>query len=189
VLEFTSARKRMSVVVREPKSGRIRMIIKGADSAIFPLLATGQDDILRATERHLEDHANDGLRTLLLAQKSLDEATYTDWARRYRAALTDLAELEKKEKELPNLIEKTMGELEHGLLLVGSTAIEDKLQDGVPQRSPIWGVRVSPCGCSREIRRRQRSTSPLHASSSTRVPPSWYSISRATPQQKKCLPS
>ena len=109
------------------------MIIKGADSAIFPLLATGQDDILRATERHLEDHANDGLRTLLLAQKSLDEATYTDWARRYRAALTDLAELEKKEKELPNLIEKTMGELEHGLLLVGSTAIEDKLQDGVPQ--------------------------------------------------------
>jgi magnesium-transporting ATPase (P-type) len=73
------------------------------------------------------------LRTLLLAQKSLDEATYTDWARRYRAALTDLAELEKKEKELPNLIEKTMGELEHGLLLVGSTAIEDKLQDGVPQ--------------------------------------------------------
>lgn len=109
------------------------MIIKGADSAIFPLLASGQDDIRRATERHLEDHANDGLRTLLLAQKSLDEATYTDWARRYRAALTDLAELEKKEKELPNLIEKTMGELEHGLQLVGSTAIEDKLQDGVPQ--------------------------------------------------------
>jgi len=132
VLDFTSARKRMSIVVKEPKSGRIRLLSKGADSVMLPLLATGQGDMLRATEKHLEDHANDGLRTLLLTQKSVDQAEYDEWSVRYRRALTDLVELEKKEKELPNEIERAMSELEMGMMLVGSTAIEDKLQQGVP---------------------------------------------------------
>ena len=132
MLDFTSARKRMSIVVKEPKSGRIRLLSKGADSVMLPLLATGQGDMLRATEKHLEDHANDGLRTLLLTQKSVDQAEYDEWSVRYRRALTDLVELEKKEKELPNEIERAMSELEMGMMLVGSTAIEDKLQQGVP---------------------------------------------------------
>jgi len=132
VLEFTSARKRMSVVVREPKSGRIRLLSKGADSVMLPLLASGQAEMLRLTEQHLEDHANDGLRTLLLTQKGIESGAYGEWSERYRRASSDLAELEKKEKELPNEIERLMGELEQGMFLVGSTAIEDKLQHGVP---------------------------------------------------------
>ena len=132
VLDFTSARKRMSVVVREPTSGRIRLLSKGADSVMLPLLTRDQGDVLRRTEQHLEDHANDGLRTLLLTQKVLDPKRYSEWSKRYRTALVDVAELDKKERELPNEIERLMGEIEVGMELVGSTAIEDKLQQGVP---------------------------------------------------------
>ena len=39
ILEFTSARKRMSVVV-EDSNGRIMLFTKGADSIVFPLLNT-----------------------------------------------------------------------------------------------------------------------------------------------------
>lgn len=34
VLEFTSARKRMSVIVRDP-NGKIKLFCKGADSVIY----------------------------------------------------------------------------------------------------------------------------------------------------------
>ena len=132
LLDFTSARKRMSVVVREQGSRRIRLLSKGADSVMLPLIGPGQEEVLRETEQHLEDHANEGLRTLVLAQRDLDAATYDEWSRHYRAALSDLAELDKKERELPNEIERLMGEIEVGMELVGSTAIEDKLQQGVP---------------------------------------------------------
>lgn len=137
VLEFSSARKRMSVVVQEPKSsrepGRIRLLSKGADSVMLPLLDPSEADVLAKTQMHLDDHANDGLRTLLLTHKTLDPRTYEEWSKRYRASLVDLAELEKKEKEQPNEIERLMSEIEIGLSLVGSTAIEDKLQAGVPK--------------------------------------------------------
>jgi len=137
VLEFSSARKRMSVVVQEPKTaagpGRIRLLSKGADSVMLPLVSKHEAEMLRKTERHLEDHANDGLRTLILTQRTLDPDDFAQWSKRYRAALVDLAELEKKEREEPNEIERLMGEIEVDLRLVGSTAIEDKLQVGVPK--------------------------------------------------------
>ena len=37
-----------------------------------------------------------------------------------------------KKKQLPNKIDEKMGELERDLILLGATAIEDKLQVGVP---------------------------------------------------------
>ena len=136
VLEFSSARKRMSCVVQEVGkggAGRIQLLSKGADSVMLPLVSSTERDMTRQTERHLEDHANDGLRTLIVAQRTIDPKTFSEWQQRYRTATVDLAEIEKKEKELPNEIERLMGEIEVGLSLVGSTAIEDKLQVGVPK--------------------------------------------------------
>lgn len=40
-LEFTSDRKRMSVVVKDCKSGKIMLLSKGADEAILPCVNTG----------------------------------------------------------------------------------------------------------------------------------------------------
>jgi phospholipid-transporting ATPase len=38
ILEFTSERKRMSVIVRDPDDSSIRLYIKGADDVIYPRL-------------------------------------------------------------------------------------------------------------------------------------------------------
>jgi len=71
ILEFTSARKRMSIIVRKLNGddSRLFLLSKGADSVIFERLKSGGDELKRTTERHLDDFANAGLRTLTLAYK------------------------------------------------------------------------------------------------------------------------
>lgn len=71
ILEFTSARKRMSVVLRKlDDDGRIFLLSKGADNVIFERLKPGSGEELKAaTEKHLDEFANQGLRTLTLAYK------------------------------------------------------------------------------------------------------------------------
>lgn len=66
VIEFTSARKRMSIIVQDPE-GKIIIMTKGADSHIIPRLAPGQDDLIEKTNEFLQDYSKDGLRTLILA--------------------------------------------------------------------------------------------------------------------------
>lgn len=66
VIEFTSTRKRMSVVVKTPED-KIVCMTKGADSVILPLLSQDQDRIIKTTMTFLYNFANEGLRTLLLA--------------------------------------------------------------------------------------------------------------------------
>lgn len=71
ILEFNSARKRMSVVVKQLDGAdeRLFLLTKGADNVIFERLKAGGDELKAATEDHLSDFANNGLRTLTLAYK------------------------------------------------------------------------------------------------------------------------
>lgn len=72
VLDFTSARKRMSVVVRklDDEDGRIFLLTKGADNVIFERLKPAvNDELKKETEQHLDMFASEGLRTLTLAYK------------------------------------------------------------------------------------------------------------------------
>lgn len=71
VLEFTSARKRMSVVLRklDDADGRLFLLTKGADNVIFERLKPGSEELKTITEKQLDDFANEGLRTLTLAYK------------------------------------------------------------------------------------------------------------------------
>jgi phospholipid-translocating ATPase len=81
--------------------------------------------VMEQTIRHIDDFANEGLRTLLHAARYLEEEEYKSWAETYREATTSLSDREEKIREVANLIEKRFE-------LIGATAIEDKLQDGVP---------------------------------------------------------
>lgn len=128
ILEFTSARKRMSVIIRKlgGDDNRIFLLTKGADSVIFERLKAGGDDLKNATERHLSEFANEGLRTLTLAYKVISEEEYDTWIQRYHEATIALEEREEK-------IEAASDEMERDLRLLGATAIEDRLQDGVPE--------------------------------------------------------
>ncbi|KAK4777885.1 hypothetical protein SAY87_018072 [Trapa incisa] len=124
VLEFNSTRKRQSVVCRYP-GGRLVLYCKGADSVIYERLADGNDDIKKITREHLEQFGSAGLRTLCLAYRDLSPEVYESWNEKFIQAKSSLRDREKKLDEVAELIEKE-------LVLIGSTAIEDKLQEGVP---------------------------------------------------------
>jgi len=124
LLDFTSDRKRMSIVL-ESASGDILLYTKGADSVIFPLLSPGVEHV-DLTIEHLQEFAADGLRTLCVCKKTLDRQLWEEWNARYLEAKQALENREQKMTAL-------MAELEIDLELLGATAIEDKLQDGVPE--------------------------------------------------------
>ncbi|KYR02985.1 P-type ATPase [Tieghemostelium lacteum] len=125
VLEFNSDRKRMSVILRTPE-GRIILYCKGADTTVMPLLRSDQDDLYTVTLEFLQDFATDGLRTLCLAYTYLEEDDYLKWNEIYKEAAIAIQDRDAKVDKAAELIERN-------LTLIGSTAIEDKLQVGVPQ--------------------------------------------------------
>lgn len=129
VLEFNSDRKRMSVIVRMPQSStHVVLFCKGADSVIFERLAEEgtSAELLQATSSHLEMFANDGLRTLSLAYRIIPIDEYEEWVVNYTAAKADTSE--KRDE----LVDAATALIETNMKLMGATAIEDKLQDGVP---------------------------------------------------------
>ncbi|XP_049651514.1 phospholipid-transporting ATPase ID-like isoform X1 [Accipiter gentilis] len=125
ILDFNNVRKRMSVIVRSPE-GDLTLYCKGADTILYELLHSSCDSLKEETTEHLNEFAGEGLRTLVVAYKNLDEDYFQDWIRRHHEASTAL---EGREDRLSELYE----EIEKDLVLLGATAIEDKLQDGVPQ--------------------------------------------------------
>ena len=127
VAEFTSARKRMSIIVRDT-SGTIKMYTKGADNVILSRLVNNKknDDIKELTQKHLDDYATEGLRTLALAMKVIPEDTFNAWYERYSEASCSM---EDRTGKVAALFE----ELEDDFTLLGCTAIEDCLQEGVPE--------------------------------------------------------
>ncbi|KAJ0426464.1 hypothetical protein BJY00DRAFT_88882 [Aspergillus carlsbadensis] len=76
--------------------------------------------------QHLNDFATEGLRTLLYAHRFLDDASYQEWKLAYQEACTSLIDRQER-------IEKVGQQIEEQLELTGATAIEDKLQTGVPE--------------------------------------------------------
>lgn len=126
MLPFDSTRKRMSIVVRRPSPWNDVVIYsKGADNIIFERLAEGQDSLIERTRRHIEEYSNEGLRTLLLAQRVLSESEYDQWAEGYQKASTSIENRDEQMEAAEDYIER-------GLSLLGATAIEDKLQEDVP---------------------------------------------------------
>jgi magnesium-transporting ATPase (P-type) len=136
-LEFNSTRKRMSVIIEDlqsPTSAKdlhdIYVLTKGADSIIQPLLNQQTSQFIDETYNYVTQYANEGLRTLILAQKKINRNEYEAWALRYNEALN---KVNNRDEEL----ELVSARMESGMELVGATAIEDKLQDGVSKEEDI----------------------------------------------------
>lgn len=127
ILDFNNVRKRMSVIVRGP-NGKLTLYCKGADSVIFEHLGNGPtpNRVRDLTTDHLEHFAGVGLRTLCLAKKELNEDVYEKWQKEFHHAVTSIEDREEK-------VDKCYEDIEQDLQLLGATAIEDKLQDNVPQ--------------------------------------------------------
>lgn len=76
--------------------------------------------------KHFQKFAGEGLRTLVLAERHLDEEFFLAWREKQQEAALSV---NGREDKLGAIYE----EIECNMQLVGVTAIEDKLQDGVPQ--------------------------------------------------------
>ncbi len=124
VLEFNSTRKRMSTIFRCP-DGKVRCYCKGADTVILERLGKGNANV-EATLQHLEEYATEGLRTLCLAMREIPEPELQQWLQIFDKANTTVS------GNRPEELDKAADIIEHDFLLLGATAIEDKLQDGVP---------------------------------------------------------
>uniref|UniRef100_A0A4W3JYT3 Phospholipid-transporting ATPase n=1 Tax=Callorhinchus milii TaxID=7868 RepID=A0A4W3JYT3_CALMI len=124
ILDFNNVRKRMSVIVRNP-DGQIRLYTKGADTILFERLHPSNEELMCVTSDHLSEFAGEGLRTLVLAYKDLDEDYFEEWLKMHHHASVSL---DNRDEKLAAVYE----EIEQDMMLLGATAIEDKLQEGVP---------------------------------------------------------
>lgn len=161
VNKFDSERKRMSILLRSPPElGDFPLLLcKGADSAMLdPTVCTGAENLVSeqlsesqrlgrlsegaedgdgddneweiaqmlGIQSHLGEFASEGLRTLVLGVRFLTDEQCETWLEQYKTAATSIKDREKLLKEAAYAIETQIH-------IVGATAIEDKLQVGVPR--------------------------------------------------------
>ncbi|XP_064088373.1 LOW QUALITY PROTEIN: phospholipid-transporting ATPase IF-like [Macrobrachium nipponense] len=129
VLEFDSDRKRMSVAVKENSTGRIWLLTKGAESSVFlkcDLQNDHQREIHALTNKHIDDYAMLGLRTLAVARRELTPELYKEFS-------LDLNNARQKLDGREEAVAEVMNRMEDDLTLLGATGVEDLLQDGVQE--------------------------------------------------------
>lgn len=106
VLEFTSDRKRMSVIVRDEKKD-IYIYTKGAESYVFPLCGPSSADLVQKTDQHISDFAKLGLRTLAVARKKVSEEEYKEFVEELAAANSALENRKQLSEECYAKIERS----------------------------------------------------------------------------------
>ncbi|GLT31904.1 hypothetical protein SLA2020_066040 [Shorea laevis] len=138
VLEFSSDRRRMSVIVRNQEN-QLLLLSKGADSVMFERLSEHGSEFEAQTKEHIDSYSEAGLRTLVIAYRELHDDEYKEWEREFLEAKTSVS------SEHDELVEAAADKVEHNLILLGATAVEDKLQKGVPeciQKLAGAGIRI-----------------------------------------------
>ncbi|KAM9724378.1 phospholipid-transporting ATPase ID isoform 1-T1 [Menidia menidia] len=132
ILDFNNIRKRMSVIVRNPE-GRIRLYCKGADTVLLERLHPCNHELMSVTSDHLNEYGADGLRTLALAYRDLTGDEWEAWSESHRFA-------DKATNYREDRLAAAYDEIEQDMMLLGATAIEDKLQEGVPETIAVLSL-------------------------------------------------
>ncbi|EAT35270.1 AAEL012549-PA, partial [Aedes aegypti] len=123
VLEFTSDRKRMSVIIKDAQ-GQIWVYTKGAESHVLPLCTKTSSGLVISTQRHINEFAKQGLRTLAVARRRLTQVEYSNFRNELIQANNSLTDRVAR-------VEECQRKIETGLELLGATAVEDALQDDI----------------------------------------------------------
>lgn len=153
VLHFTPERRRMTVILRplpltndgsqsgpqqqqqqQPFSERIIVICKGADDVIMERLlqqSGSSSSLVETTLRHCSEFATQGLRTLLVGMHVLEGESGLELYRQWNA--TTFAHAMQVATNRDSALDDAFYEMECSISLLGATAIEDHLQDGVSE--------------------------------------------------------
>ncbi|XP_043268866.1 probable phospholipid-transporting ATPase IIB isoform X2 [Venturia canescens] len=119
IFPFTSETKRMGIIVKEETSSEIVFYLKGADIVMSGIVQ--YNDWL---DEECGNMAREGLRTLVVAKKSLTEEQYLDFETRYNAARMSVS-------DRPSRVAAVVESLEREMELLCVTGVEDRLQDRV----------------------------------------------------------
>ena len=79
------------------------------------------------------DWAEEAFRTMVFGYKELTLEAFSQWMSQYEAVVEDPVQKELRKKKQPNRIDELQFQMESGLVLQGASAIEDGLQEGVPE--------------------------------------------------------
>ncbi|KAF9195339.1 hypothetical protein BGZ51_002854 [Haplosporangium sp. Z 767] len=133
VLEFTSDRKCMSVIIDTPQG--IQLFCKGADNVILARADSIENDplLMRQLDSTVRRFSIAGLRTLMLAWRPLSPEEYRVFDEQYSKAECHIGDGEDGSEDREELIRVACESIEGRLRLLGCTAIEDRLQDQVPE--------------------------------------------------------
>lgn len=135
ILDFDSTRKRMSIILRDLQSRQIVVYCKGADNAVFKKCISGDVDSCNSA---ITSFSKKGWRTLALSYKYITPDEYARYEDILLDAFNDIANRNEK-------MALAFEEIESNLILVGSTAVEDKLQDDVAntlERLRMSGIKI-----------------------------------------------
>jgi len=128
VLNFSSERKRMSIIVRDKTTDEIKLYTKGADCEIGKRLSKRslENENYKKISDGLIEFSKRGLRTLMVAYRKINKEDYDSW-------INSLYENEMNIQNKERFIEMFYDIIENNLTLIGGTVVEDKLQDNVPE--------------------------------------------------------
>ncbi|CAA7402299.1 unnamed protein product [Spirodela intermedia] len=126
IIEFTPSRKRMTVILRNDE-GQLLLLSKGADSVMFDRLSEDGRASEAKTREHVNRYSEAGLRTLVVAYRELSEEEYREWNEMFEKAKNSVSD------NRGDLVDAAADIIEQNLILIGATAVEDRLQKGVPE--------------------------------------------------------
>lgn len=116
----------MSVILGFPDNS-VKVFVKGADTSMFSVIDKLQSkDIISATETHLHSYSSLGLRTLVIGIRELTPSEFEQWHCAFEEASNALI-------GRAAMLRKVSSSVENNLCILGASAIEDKLQQGVPE--------------------------------------------------------
>lgn len=132
VLEFDSTRKRMSVIYRDCDNDCIIVVSKGSEEMLDCIdmknlnQNSNYENCINTTMAHFDAFSKFGLRTLLIAWRYLNDFEFNKISNEMREAKLSTQDRDYQTNKLYHKIETNMK-------LIGATAVEDTLQDGVPE--------------------------------------------------------
>lgn len=94
-------------------------------SVMFERLAKNGSEFEEQTKEHIGEYADAGLRTLVLAYRELDKEEYNEFNQEFTKAKNSVS------ADREEMLEEVAATIERDLILLGATAVEDKLQLGV----------------------------------------------------------
>ncbi|KAI0452434.1 phospholipid-translocating P-type ATPase [Xylaria acuta] len=96
------------------------------DGVIDESIAADEARVFEQSFKHIDQYATEGLRILLYGYRYISDREYEAWNTAFKGATTSLVDRQERIEEAAESIEKDFE-------LAGASAIEDKLQVGVPE--------------------------------------------------------